>query len=143
MADRSKVAEAVGDLTLSYLAGLIDGEGCFRIDRKKGKFRPSYSGKLVIGMSGETIPRLYRRLRIGTTYYRKPQKKGWRGTWIWTLCKNDLYPILARLIPFLVGKATQATLLLELWDTHGLHARGKTDCEPLYASMKLLNKRGA
>lgn len=143
MADKSKVAEAMSETDLAYLAGLIDGEGCFQIHRKPGKYKDSFTGKLVIGMSGPTIPTLHKRLKIGTVYFRKPQKEGWKGTYMWTLGKTELEPILPRLIPYLVGKQLQASTVLELFKTQSVYTRGETDCAWLLEAMRKLNKRGA
>jgi hypothetical protein len=142
MADKSKVAEA----DLYYLAGLIDGEGCFQISRKKGKGKVSYNAKLVIGMGGPVVPTLHKRLGIGTVYFKKPQKAGWRGIWVWTLCKNDLWPLLPSLIPLLIGKAEQATAVFEVYESQGFHVGrgcGAEQCEVALNALRDANQKGA
>lgn len=143
MADRSKVAEA----DLCYLAGLVDGEGCFVINRKQhGKGKVYYSAKLVIAMSGPVIPTFQKRLGIGTVSFRKPQKKRWRGVWVWTICKNDLWPILPRLIPKLIGKTSQAVAVYEVFESQGFHVgrgRGAEQCAAAYVVLREANTKGA
>lgn len=143
MADKSKVAEA----DLWYLAGLIDGEGCFRIERKQhGAGKAYYSAKLVIGMNGPVIPTLHKRLGIGTVYFKKPQRDGWRGIWVWTLGKADLWPLLPELIPRLIGKAEQATAVFEVYESQGFHVGrgcGAEQCEAAFNLIRDLNRKGA
>lgn len=142
MADKSKVADA----DLSYLAGLIDGEGCFRIEKKPGKDKPSFTAKLVIAMGGPVVPTLHARLGIGTIYFKKPQRANWRGLWVWTLGKADLWPVLPKLIPLLIGKAVQATAVLEVFEMQGFHAgrgSGEHECEAALVTLREANRRGA
>jgi intein/homing endonuclease len=136
--ERSKVAEA----NWAYLAGLIDGEGCFTIGQRKGTRH--YHGKLVIGMGGDSLPEIRKRFNgIGTLYFRRPQRAGWKGTWVWSLCKSVLAPILPHLIPHLITKKAQAEAVLELYSKQS-HARyGAGGADHLRPTVLRLNRKGA
>ena len=103
----------VTDIELSYLAGLIDGEGSFQIRRhhRSGSAYTYYYPRLVIKMKRGNWESIVAKMNIGNFYYNQSRN---RNQTAWYLYRaNDLDAFLEIIIPFLRVKKEQATSLLE------------------------------
>lgn len=100
----------------AYLAGLIDAEGCFRIQH----WQPKRQGRsehwvitLEIGNSKFSIfPWLLERFG-GSIIYRKPTKSRHNAMIIWSLRSDALFQILPNIYPFLRVKKERCEKLVQ------------------------------
>ena len=99
-------------VTPEYLAGLIDGEGCFGINRdKSGR---SYHVRLDVGMTLPAKPVLEAlRTQYGGVLNRtRKATDRWAEAWAWRVFGRELGAVLAEVSPFLNIKRPHAELLM-------------------------------
>ena len=142
----------VQNVDLAWFAGIIDGEGCFCIftnHRGNGAILPSISANLTITNSNCLLLNRCREIldALGIKYlYQDPKNGHQRGRRVMRV-KIQNYSSLRRLIeltlPYFVGKAEQAKLVLEFASLAGqkgkLHFDARTE---MMNKNKLLNQRG-
>ncbi|MCK4307123.1 hypothetical protein KAW50_02725 [candidate division WOR-3 bacterium] len=95
-----------------YLAGLLDGEGCFTIDRYKNpKLR--YNPKIVLQWTENKLSGLLREKFGGDLHKVAPRKDfpNRKPQYRWQIQNNTLRRLLPSLIPFLKVKHRQARIL--------------------------------
>ena len=141
----------VRDVDLAWLAGIIDGEGCFSIyfNNRKDASNPSISANLTITNSNRLLLNRCKEIldALGIKYFYHDPKNGHQlGRKVMRVRVKN-YSSLRRLIeltlPFLVGKADQAKIILEFVSLAG--QRGKLryeDRSKLMSKIKELNQRG-
>jgi hypothetical protein len=96
-------------LDLAWLAGLIDGEGCFSTLYRHGKGgAASYTLRIVLESRDKFVLEKVQQIAGGRLQYRRPLKSwkpNWSDQWEWNLGKHDeLYVLCQELLPFLVLK---------------------------------------
>jgi hypothetical protein len=102
-----------------YLAGLIDSEGCFRVSKR---FRKStaiwiYNTCLEIGNTRiEIIKWLYERFGGSITYIHS-KRKNRRNSAIWSCHAKILYPILIKVVDYLINKKEVCNELIKFQST--------------------------
>ena len=142
----------VQNVDLAWFAGIIDGEGCFCIftnHRGNGAILSSISANLTITNSNCLLLNRCREIldSLGIKYlYQDPKNGHQRGRRVMRV-KIQNYSSLRRLIeltlPYFVGKAEQAKLVLEFASLAGqkgkLHFDARTE---MMNKNKLLNQRG-
>ncbi len=110
---------------IAYLAGVMDSDGYFKMEKRrvKGMINPFY--RIKIG-AGQVAPSpaidLLAETFGGRIRVRGDGRKGHRPIAHWGLFDKSAVPALEALLPYLVIKAPQARLLLQLRE---LKARGK------------------
>ncbi|MFQ5947179.1 MAG: hypothetical protein ACE5NC_13175 [Anaerolineae bacterium] len=110
---------------LAYLAGVMDSDGYFKIEKRrvKGMINPHY--RIKIG-AGQVAPSpaidLLAKTFGGKVRVRDYGGQGHRPLARWSLFDKSAVPVLEALLPYLVIKAPQARLLLQLRE---LKAKGK------------------
>ncbi len=110
---------------VSYLSGVLDSDGYFKIEKRrvKGMINPFY--RIKIG-AGQVAPspaiELLAETFGGTIRVRGDGHRGHRPLARWSLFDKSAVPALEALLPYLVIKAPQARLLLQL---RQLKAKGK------------------
>jgi len=133
----------VRDIDLAWLAGIIDGEGCFSIysvTRKDAK-TPSPSANLTITNSNCLLLNHCKELldKLNIKYlYNDPKNGHQQGRRVMRIrVKNysSLQRLITLLLPFLVGKTEQAIVMLEFVSLAG--QRGKLS---LHDRIELMNK---
>jgi hypothetical protein len=134
----------VQDVDLAWLAGIIDGEGCFCIftnNRGNSAINPSISANLTITNSNclllNRCREIFDALEIKYLYH-DPKNGHQRGRRVMRVrIKNysSLQRIIELMLPYFVGKAEQAKLVLEFVSLAG--QRGKLHYE---ARLQLMNK---
>ncbi len=147
--EQSKVI--VRDIDLAWLAGIIDGEGCFSIYSvsRKDADTPSPSANLTITNSNALLLTRCREIlnAVGVKYlYHDPKNGHQRGRKVMRIRVKN-YSSMRKLIelirPFLVGKADQASVMLEFVSLAGakgkISLRGRSE---LMNKIKELNQRG-
>jgi len=102
----------------AYLAGIVDGEGCISIVRRKtyrGNRRPVYNSMLMIANTQRCLIDWLQRATgfDGSVYVQKTRKAQHRPCWNWTIRMKRCGAMLQNILPYLVIKADQAKLALE------------------------------
>jgi len=102
-------------ITLAYVAGIVDGEGCIRIDKAKGRTsKRGYCYVLVLTVSNtnEWLCQHLKNLFGGCTfacYHQKPRKVCWE----WRVAALKARAVLEQIAPYLTIKKPQAELALQ------------------------------
>ena len=133
---------------LSYLGGLVDGEGHIGMaarKRKTGKYVDNglVHVRMVIGITAIEIFEIKEWFGIGKIYTSKPKNKKHKTRFDWTIRSNEIKMLLPQLIPFLRIKKKQAELLMEYYSvprTKDENYRSKV--KEIYKQIKALNTRG-
>ena len=138
------------DTELAYLAGIIDGEGCFSIST----VRKHHGARLdVVNTNARLIDWLHQRFD-GTVIFRDHPGDHvwkWKPSFTWTLCGRNMMDVLTAIAPFMIIKDAQARLLLEYLETvrpvtgrinSPLSAVVIARRVALKAQLSLLNKKG-
>ena len=104
----SGVADA---LTLSYMAGIMDGEGCFSVGVKDAR---NHTPMLSVGMVDKEIPNLFKEVFGGNVYI---DDAGYRPIYKWNL-RNfvRISEATSAMLPYLRIKKPQAEIILEFVD---------------------------
>lgn len=126
---------------VAYIAGLMDGEGCFVIFKQKNSLAPNgfaYGIRVEFTMCDrdpiELIGRLFdrpvksRKLKSGRTAYKV------------VLHATAAAVFTKRILPHLRGKREQAKLLLTIFDKH-LPGRGKMHTEESVAAFEMVKAK--
>lgn len=142
----------------SYLAGLIDGEGCLSLTKMQSNTRDRrgfhYAARLAINMTGTFLEGLYERIPIGHHIQcgkrSSSRKPNWKPISSWYWGAKHLRILLPQIYPYLILKKPQGALL---WDymVIAMHfPRGipeyyeayKMAQDEIFEKMRRLNKRG-
>ena len=131
---RGKMNALTGE-EVSYLAGLIDGEGCLTINKYQGKRNrtPSYRGMVIIEMTaGEVFERVTKITGIGKVFYTDHSRDNAHhsASYRWVVYnKADMVALLEKLLPYLVVKKQEAQVLLEFLALTPAKIVGKNSCK--------------
>lgn len=131
---------------LSYMAGIIDGEGCFNIQRPRGK---SHTLRLfVMNTSKSLIDYLYKTYG-GYQYSRKKENSTWKIRHEWFVDRQILDDLLPRLLPYLIVKKEHCEIAIEFRKTfpkirnyHKIPEDMVYIREDCHRRLKILNKKG-
>lgn len=143
---------------LAYLAGILDGEGSFRINRintehqrKKHKTKnPSYYAQVQCGMVDKEILEMLLATFGGSL--REERVPDRRSIWRWALTgRGPVIDAIDMLSPYLIVKAPQAAVVRAFcagWQTPynrrlGVSAKEIQRREDAYQTMRKLNAVGA
>lgn len=140
---------------LSYIAGIIDGEGSIGIVRTNVKkeygIRHGYSPSLcVVNTNLRLLEHLLTMTGFGKIIPRKKRSKKHKQCYIWYLNTRELKQLLALVKDFLVIKKNQAELALNMFKLTSATKKGRSSLtqeqkslrEVIYVEMKTLNQRG-
>ena len=134
---------------LAYLAGIIDGEGCFgmyyskRLDRHYMTVDIYNSSTELLTWISDNFPGSYREIKA-------PSKKihlNWKAQYIWRSNNNDTLSFLKEVYPFLIVKKFQCQLAIKFRETFvqrecPVSQETRALRLSIYEEMKLLNQRG-
>jgi hypothetical protein len=110
-------------LTASYLAGLIDGEGCLDIPLSTNGY---YKSRLRIALINKELIYWLKDSFGGSIYERKGIGKN-RDSYCWTLeNKKVLKPFLQKVYPYLKIKKEEAIVMLKFFKTFSENSFIKT-----------------
>ncbi|HLM01391.1 MAG TPA: LAGLIDADG family homing endonuclease [Pyrinomonadaceae bacterium] len=141
----------VQDVDLAWLAGIIDGEGCFCIftNSRKDAINSSISANLSITNSNCLLLNRCREILDALEikyFYQDPKNGHQRGRRVMRIkIKNysSLQRIIELTLPFFVGKAEQAKLVLEFVSLAGERGKLRYDERAkLMNKVKELNQHG-
>lgn len=100
------------DADLAWLAGLLEGEGCFYLairHNKDGTPRPLVS-VLVTMTDEDVVCRVHEVVKTGAVYRREPKRVGWKTSWTWCDSNVDNVVPLIRLLKPLMGARRSAKI---------------------------------
>ena len=126
-------------LSLEYVAGFIDGEGCIctgRTGTRSADGKRLLVPRVMIANTDRRVLDLIRSQFGGTiqTVRRPASKPNWKPGYAWRLANSAALDLLERVRPFLIVKAAQADLLLSmraLWRPVGAVWHRASDGSPV------------
>jgi hypothetical protein len=94
--------------TAAYAAGLIDGEGCIYVTKKR-------HARVDVGMAESALPLLkdLRAMYGGLVCQTRKGTDRWQAAYMWTLQTKDAAAMLAQIQPLLRLKGEQAAIVME------------------------------
>lgn len=143
----------MNNIKWSYVAGLFDGEGTFTMSSLKRKGLPDYVfGEIYITNTNQEIMSWLKDNFGGSIRVSRYGEKGWKDCYKWFLSQKGRRQFIEQIIPFLIIKKKQASLLLELFTlmelqkaskrgTGGLTKSEVTSRNKILLQVKILNKR--
>lgn len=110
---------------LAWCAGIIDGEGCIRIHKRKpgAKSQPRQKSNIyyldlkVKMVHKPAIEILHSFFRCGDVHSEQPGKSNKRIAWRWNVFRRDAASVLKKVLPFLVVKRKEALLAIEFQES--------------------------
>lgn len=100
-------------ISLEYLAGLVDGEGCIRLHpSNKGKYRKYYPRLQVTNTYKPILDMLVDQYGGAIHSAKTPQKEGWKIKHDWRLTGDKARELLNQLLPYLIIKQEKAKEVL-------------------------------
>lgn len=105
---------------LAYIAGYIDGDGCFNIRKQSFERRFKYSNQLIVTSTNEEIVKFLKR-KLGGNYTRvdtSKRPKNWKPQFRYTIHGKAAGRIARAIYPFLVEKRHQAQCFFEFSETN-------------------------
>ena len=155
--DRVNQQETATDIELSWLAGIIDGEGHIGISRMMShRDKPTLNPRISIGNTNvliiSQVCKILDKIPI-SGHIEKRQKggkdgeKNWKEAWVVQLSQIEkINAFLTKILPFLVGKKAQAELVQRFTESrmkNRKYGAGYSDEEvSLYQQMAGLNAKG-
>lgn len=108
-------------MTLAYLAGAMDSDGCFSIKKSTYRIRvskdsanPTYSERLSLKQVTPQIPELLKKTFGGTVNLRPSQTENGKPLYVWVVTDKVAAGACGALLPYLLVKRQQAELVSEL-----------------------------
>lgn len=90
----------------AWVAGLLEGEGCFTLVRPEGK-----SGRITVTCcmtDKDVIEKLREIVGCGHIYDRKPQKESWKPAWQWVVAtRAEVVQLITELRPYMGRRRTE------------------------------------
>lgn len=137
----SKPPLPLSDQDAAYIAGFIDGDGCFYLKRWKTFLRPALN---ATNCKREVIDYLIRTTGVGFIREEPLKKSTFARRWTWAVESGTALALAERLAPYLLIKRAQADLLAEIGRRYAV-PKQKADARwqsEFFDEMKRLNKRG-
>lgn len=103
---------------IGYLAGIVDGEGCFRISKinpseQNNRKSTGYTARFCIGMRDKRILNLFKE-RYGGSLIEEKRRGKPSGLYRYNIVGNvKIVPLISETIPFLIEKRERANLVIE------------------------------
>lgn len=132
---------------LAYLAGLLDGEGCVTLTKRRSSVEPVIKVALTVKTPLELLHSYY---GGNFTYYAEKANPKWKPSWTWSLYSPDTIKLcLKELGELLLVKKAQADLMLRFLGERTLYTGPSkipsTETKlrlSYFREMKQLNQRG-
>ena len=126
----------------SYLAGIIDGEGCLTIGAGKKGNVTNYNSIIMVTSTSENLVK-WLQSTFGGSYYKSGREvPNCKPAFIWRfLRKADIEKLLLAILPYLIIKREQAIALLEFVRLPRF-TNDSPKREILFQKLRTLNKRG-
>lgn len=102
------------EIDLSYLAGIIDGEGCFSMSFSHRSM--PFPRLAVVLSSHEVVQKCHYVTGCGRVTKSKVVTKKGIGMWRWIVSGVQLQALIPKLLPYLILKKPHAQLVMEFYD---------------------------
>ncbi len=103
-------------LSVEYLAGLFDGEGCIHVPLMKHNKTPSYGLRVIFCLTHEGVIReIARQFNVSSCRLRKNNVR-WKDAYQVQICGERAAQFLRDTLPFLIVKLEEAKLGIQLQD---------------------------
>ena len=109
----------------SYLAGIVDGEGCFQVEKHAGYYG---TVRLTITNTSESLME-WLQLRLGGYVSFRPYTHR-KPVYVWETRGKNCVDVVQAIQPFLIIKCQQAKILLDAYNNVQLY-RSKKVCQKL------------
>lgn len=138
----------------AYIAGIIDGDGCIHINKKKGNKERSLNFSLevtIINTSEKLMNWLFDKIGGSLYFEKKRLSPKWKRVYRLRISRRQAGFLLEKISPYLVRKKRQAEIGLLLRSYTRKKEKGNTrrltegeinERHLLYQEMKKLNRRG-
>lgn len=101
------------DVFAAYAAGLVDGEGCVRLNRCRRGNRVRYYPHVIVGLVTKEPLEKLKQVFGGSLLLRRHSKHfGKRSLWIWTVSCRSAERFLEVIVPYLLVKREQVEAIL-------------------------------
>lgn len=136
----------------AYIAGIVDGEGCISITRRKIKSKRSnnwfYQTQVIVVNTDKRLIDFLVSLYGGFVTSPRREKAGHKPIYRWVITGNDMRQLLEDTLDYLILKREQARLALSFPSYRHSGQSGRTeielrDQEGKYLSMRKLNNKGS
>ncbi len=135
---------------LAYLAGIIDGEGCVYIYKRKTRNNHTdFFPRLQLITTSKLLHDWIHKVFGGMIFNRKTSNPKWKQRFEWYTTRNLMDEILEKILPYMVIKKSHIQIMIEFRKTFETYYGRKGiphDVvklrEDLCSQLKLLNKRG-
>ena len=129
----------VSETDISYIAGLLDGEGCItykqymRKRTHQKKAYPTWSIRMEMAMTDESVLRwVHEVLQVGTVgekRYKTSYTKGWKKQWRWRCQFRDAYFVARLFWPYAHVKMEGLQKIIDHYGDHKLMNGNVVDLE--------------
>ena len=145
----TRAMQSVPATEAAYIAGILDGEGCFTFTRSKLKTGWNYTPRVhVTNTKLVLLEWLVEKTGLGNIHPLRRKNPKYAPTWVWFVTVGGVRQLVPVVMPYLVLKIRQAEILLEC---AALTTPGGRPPAPelieakrkLIAELKSLNRKGA
>ena len=146
----------ISEIRIAWLAGLIDGEGSIGMYAVKRKLKYGYGiahiPQLQISNDDTTIINEAQEVIVGiigtrymacTTDCRVDRRNSHLHYRVFVPCRSSVIKVLSAIEPYLIGKKSQAQILLQMLRTHkhgSRYTRAELEVIDILKGLKLVNK---
>jgi hypothetical protein len=142
MARRAKLAKALSQTDAAYLAGIIDGDGCFTAHLNRGYVAAALE---VSSVCPHFISELRALTGVGNLCKKRKRTKNAKHLHVWHVHLGSLESLIVQVFPHLRLKKSQAALVLSLVrfsDTPSVWAADNPFQTGVLVQLNQLNQRG-
>lgn len=98
---------------LAYIAGYIDGDGCFFITRRKKKYKSIFDCRLIIVSTNKTFFYEIKNVFGGSIHTPQKTPAKQKNIYRYTLCKQGARKLTELILPYLVQRQDEAKVFLQ------------------------------
>jgi hypothetical protein len=125
---------------LAYLAGFIDGEGCFFLGYRKIGKRNCFPTSVLVAQTSQAVLHEYQASFGGTVHDHGKTKKN-RPAWMWAIHGENAERLTRLVRPYLKVKKEQAEVFMQMRGVINKHSRGvDIPAEEVTHRLALVNK---
>ncbi len=138
-------------MVIAYMAGIVDGEGCITITRRKIRRLKTnnwyYEPQVIVGNINKELISFCVDCYGGWIATLKRHNQNWATIYHWKVTGNEMKSLLNDIIPYLIVKKKQANIVLSFpkYNRNGQKRRTyieKQEQENLWFAIKKLNSGG-
>lgn len=128
----------------AYIAGIIDGEGCFvkQSSSKHSNKHSCYPLIQVVTTDKVLMEWMVNTTGIGSIYSAPRKQKNWSDAWSWNITSSYIRQILPLIAPYLIIKKNHADLFMRIFDIRNNRRLTSDEAKHFSEELSKLNKRG-